>query len=155
MGFIVGPQIGSFFSRSLRELPPDALTIEAERKVLFWQPAMCSVALTLLELFAIWCLPETAKPRREADERDAVRRAFSLVNPISLFRFEAVHFPTPAMRSRAIKMGLIYSTYLFIYSGIESSLTLLTSTRFNYDRCALKASLSHSRLGNFILISLY
>lgn len=146
VGFIVGPQIGSIFSRSLRELKPEALTVDVERKVLFWQPALCSVALTGLEMVAIWCLPETSKPGARvagpAGSRDSFRRAVNLVNPIGLFRFEAVRFPTPVMRSRAVQMGLINAAYLFIFSGVESSLTLLTATRFNYDRCCPQCFLS-------------
>jgi len=32
------------------------------------------------------------------------------------------------------KIGLIYFIYLFLYSGIEFTLTFLTYLRFNYSR---------------------
>ena len=54
------------------------------------------------------------------------------VNPISLFRFASLSNLSARDHSALQTQGLVYFVYLFLYSGLEFTLTFLTHNRFNF-----------------------
>ena len=54
------------------------------------------------------------------------------MNPISLFRFASLSNLTAKDHKALQTQGLVYFIYLFLYSGLEFTLTFLTHNRFNF-----------------------
>ena len=54
------------------------------------------------------------------------------MNPISLFRFASLSNLTARDHKALQTQGLVYFIYLFLYSGLEFTLTFLTHNRFNF-----------------------
>lgn len=61
-----------------------------------------------------------------------MKNAKVLINVIDLFQFTAVASVKEANLKKLRKIGMIYFVYLFIYSGLEFTLTFLTHHVFNY-----------------------
>merc|ERR1712141_634807 len=77
-------------------------------------------------------LPE----KRLKDLKSAFKQAFSYINPISLFSFSTLKNTTGVSESELkslCRFGRLYFLYLFLYSGLEFTLTFLTHLRFNFD----------------------
>lgn len=70
--------------------------------------------------------------KREKSLTSSLKSAKSLIYLKNLFNFEAVSDLSKADLKRLQKLGLIYFVYLFIYSGLEFTLTFLTHHNFNY-----------------------
>lgn len=56
----------------------------------------------------------------------------SLINVKNLFKFKGVNDITDKDKKKLSIIGLVYFVYLFIYSGLEFTLTFLTHHVFNY-----------------------
>lgn len=56
-----------------------------------------------------------------------------LINPVSLFKFSSVQNITKKDLSDVRSIGLVYFLYMFLYSGLEFTLTFLTHNRLDYD----------------------
>lgn len=54
------------------------------------------------------------------------------INIVSLFKFSAVQKLSKSGRESLIRLGLIYFVYLFLYSGLEFTLTFLTHYHFGF-----------------------
>uniref|UniRef100_A0A671UGA7 Major facilitator superfamily domain-containing protein 10 n=1 Tax=Sparus aurata TaxID=8175 RepID=A0A671UGA7_SPAAU len=124
LGFTVGPLMGAYFAVSSR----------ATGNVFFQTPALLALAFSAADLLFIWLmLPETltkdASSSGFGDSRD-------LLHPLSLFHFSAVTRvkDSPATK-RMLKLqvlGLVYFCYLFLFSGLEFTLSFLTHQRFQF-----------------------
>uniref|UniRef100_A0A671UG44 Major facilitator superfamily domain-containing protein 10 n=2 Tax=Sparus aurata TaxID=8175 RepID=A0A671UG44_SPAAU len=126
LGFTVGPLMGAYFAVSSR----------ATGNVFFQTPALLALAFSAADLLFIWLmLPETLTKDVKAsssgfgDSRD-------LLHPLSLFHFSAVTRvkDSPATK-RMLKLqvlGLVYFCYLFLFSGLEFTLSFLTHQRFQF-----------------------
>lgn len=125
VGFIIGPLIGAFFSQQAR----------IHDNMFFTGPALFALLLALTDvLFVIICLKETLPQNKRAKTLDTgLKRAKYLLSPISLFKFEAVDKLHPKDLKVMRNIGGIYFLYLFLYSGLEFTLTFLTYNRFNFD----------------------
>lgn len=62
----------------------------------------------------------------------SMSNAKSLISIKELFNFTSVVDLQPNDRKELIKLGKVYFVYLFIYSGLEFTLTFLTHHIFNY-----------------------
>ena len=71
------------------------------------------------------------------------------MNPISLFRFASLSNLTAKDHKALQTQGLVYFIYLFLYSGLEFTLTFLTHNRFNFTSMQ-QVSLGKSRNLDFI-----
>uniref|UniRef100_A0AAX7U273 Major facilitator superfamily (MFS) profile domain-containing protein n=1 Tax=Astatotilapia calliptera TaxID=8154 RepID=A0AAX7U273_ASTCA len=116
LGFTVGPLMGAYF----------AITSKATGNVFYLTPALLALAFSTADLLFIWLmLPETLTKDVKAlssgcgDCRD-------LLHPLSLFYFAAVR-----MQSLRV-LGLVYFCYLFLFSGLEFTLSFLTHQRFQF-----------------------
>lgn len=124
LGFTVGPLIGAYFA------------VRTAGNVFYQTPALIALAFSVADLLFIWLmLPETLTKDVKAsssgfgDSRD-------LLSPLSLFYFSAVtRTKDPPSRKKMQKLqvlGLVYFCYLFLFSGLEFTLSFLTHQRFQF-----------------------
>ncbi|ESO10778.1 hypothetical protein HELRODRAFT_186668 [Helobdella robusta] len=119
IGFLIGPLIGAWFSiRSSQDF-----------NQFFVFPAIYAFVLASLNvLFIILFLKESLPVAK----RVCGFINYSLINPFSLFNFSAVNHVSKNEKEHLKRIGLVYFMYLFIYSGLEFTLTFLTHQRFAY-----------------------
>uniref|UniRef100_H2V1R3 Major facilitator superfamily domain-containing protein 10 n=1 Tax=Takifugu rubripes TaxID=31033 RepID=H2V1R3_TAKRU len=126
LGFTVGPLLGAYF----------AISSTAPDNILFQTPALLALAFSVGNLFFIWfMLPETLS----ADVKAATSgfgESKDLLSPVSLFHFTAVTRvkdpPTEESKLDLQALGLVYFCYLFLFSGLEFTLSFLTHQRFHF-----------------------
>ncbi|XP_037965037.2 major facilitator superfamily domain-containing protein 10 [Plutella xylostella] len=95
-------------------------------------PAACALALSLANMALVaLALPETLPKEKRTPLRLSARKAAALVLPWQLVRFSAAPLGARA-RARLHALGRVYLLYLFLYSGLEFTLTFLTHTAFHY-----------------------
>ncbi len=125
LGFIFGPMIGAIFSKF-----SDKTTIDW-----FAYPAYFAMCLATLDvLFCIFCLKETLPvERRSKTVISSLSEAFEHISIPSLFRFDAVKNLSKADIQSLKNLGFIYFVYLFIYSGLEFTVTFLMFHKFNFN----------------------
>uniref|UniRef100_A0A3B4GKZ0 Major facilitator superfamily domain containing 10 n=1 Tax=Pundamilia nyererei TaxID=303518 RepID=A0A3B4GKZ0_9CICH len=112
LGFTVGPLMGAYF----------AITSKATGNVFYLTPALLALAFSTADLLFIWLMvPETLTK--------------DLLHPLSLFYFAAVSKKKDQL-SRNMQslrvLGLVYFCYLFLFSGLEFTLSFLTHQRFQF-----------------------
>ncbi|KAM8885398.1 major facilitator superfamily domain-containing protein 10 isoform 2-T2 [Spinachia spinachia] len=126
LGFTVGPLMGAYF----------ALGSRTTGKVFYQTPALLASAFSVADLLFVWVMmPETLTKDVKASS-SGLGDSGDLLNPLSLFRFSAVigtRDPPPKERMRKLQaLGLVYFCYLFLFSGLEFTLSFLTHQRFNF-----------------------
>ncbi|KAK0161499.1 hypothetical protein PV327_009962 [Microctonus hyperodae] len=123
IGFIVGPMIGVIFSK-----------IAGNEKENYWYifPALFALIIALSDLFYIInCLEETLPINRRAKSLShGIHGAIIYINPIDLFQFNGVTELSPNELKNLRTLGRSYFLYLFVYSGLEFTLTFLTHHTF-------------------------
>ncbi|VDO27317.1 unnamed protein product [Onchocerca flexuosa] len=140
VGFLVGPMIGVYFSRSGGV--DSELAIDA--------PAKFAILLTVVELlFVAIILPETLDiSQRKTLVSKVLKNCLLYIKPSALFRFDAVrdHSGVEIMRS----YGRVYFIYMFFYSGLEFTLSFLTHIRFNYN--SMEQGIMYLYIGALMII---
>ncbi|XP_049305115.1 major facilitator superfamily domain-containing protein 10 [Bactrocera dorsalis] len=125
VGFIAGPTIGALFARSLN------------KSVGSWYlaPSLCAFAFALCDLGIIaFGLKETLpKEKRVKEISSAMSYAIQLLDVRSIFKFSAIKKVSKAEILALRKIGLIYFLYLFLYSGLEFTVTFLMYHKFGYN----------------------
>lgn len=123
LGFIIGPMIGAIF----------AMTSDKGSGSWFWLPAMFAMSLSVADLlFLVVCLKETLpKEKRASNIATSVAQAFDFINISSIFRFAAVKNVKQADVYILRHLGFIHFIYLFIYSGLEFTVTFLMYHKFD------------------------
>nr|XP_015828731.2 major facilitator superfamily domain-containing protein 10 [Nothobranchius furzeri] len=126
LGFTVGPLMGAYFAISSR----------TSGNVFFQTPALLALAFSAADLLFIWLmLPETL-PNDVKTSTSGCGDSWDLLSPLSLFHFSAVtRTKDPPSEDRMQKLqvlGLVYFCYLFLFSGLEFSLSFLTHQRFQF-----------------------
>ncbi|XP_034026847.1 major facilitator superfamily domain-containing protein 10 isoform X2 [Thalassophryne amazonica] len=124
LGFTVGPLMGAYFALSART-----------GNVFYHSPALLALTFSTADLIFIWLmLPETLKNNKASSS--GFRDTWNLLNPLALFRFSAVatgEVPPSKERMQKLQMlGLVYFSYLFLFSGLEFTLSFLTHQRFHF-----------------------
>ncbi|XP_025145378.2 major facilitator superfamily domain-containing protein 10 isoform X1 [Bubalus bubalis] len=120
LGFTLGPTLGAF-------LPSETVP---------WLALLFAVS----DLLLIWCfLPETLPPEKRAPSVTlGFRAAADLLSPLALLRFSAVARgpdPPTGVRLGSLRgLGLVYFLYLFLFSGLEFTLSFLVHQRFQFSR---------------------
>ncbi|XP_054342586.1 major facilitator superfamily domain-containing protein 10 isoform X4 [Pongo pygmaeus] len=118
LGFTLGPMLGA--SLPLEMAPWFALLFAAS------------------DLLFIFCfLPETLPLEKRAPSIAlGFRDAADLLSPLALLRFSAVARgqdpPSGDRLSSLRRLGLVYFLYLFLFSGLEYTLSFLTHQRFQF-----------------------
>ncbi|CAG0890221.1 unnamed protein product [Cyprideis torosa] len=120
IGFIVGPLIGALFFKF------------GGGSFLF--PALFSVTLSALNIVFIACkFPESLPAHSRCQSvMGSMKEAVEMVSPASLFAFRPVKRLKDRDRDMLVTLGRGYFWYLFVYSGLEFSLTFLVHLRFQF-----------------------
>ncbi|XP_015230851.1 major facilitator superfamily domain-containing protein 10 [Cyprinodon tularosa] len=126
LGFTVGPLMGAYF----------AVSSKTTENVFYETPALLALAFSVADLVFIWLmLPETL-PKGTKASLSGCGESWDLLSPLSLFHFTAVtKTKEPPSKERMQKLqvlGLVYFCYLFLFSGLEFTLSFLTHQRFQF-----------------------
>ncbi|XP_044273630.1 major facilitator superfamily domain-containing protein 10 isoform X1 [Varanus komodoensis] len=124
LGFTLGPMLGAY------------LTMETEKREIFYvRSATFAVMFAVTDLAFIFIfLPETLpKEKRVSSMICGFQSAVSLINPWVLFQFSAIRqgMETPLKKNLKI-LGLVYFLYLFLFSGLEYTLSFLVHQHFHF-----------------------
>lgn len=124
LGFIVGPMIGAIFSRFA----------DKTNAHWFWLPAMFAMGLAVLDvIFIAVCLKESLpKEKRSKKIINTLSQTLDHISIPALFKFSAVKNLSKRDIGSLQSLGLVYFIYLFIYSGLEFTVTFLMYHKFNY-----------------------
>ncbi|XP_028270223.1 major facilitator superfamily domain-containing protein 10 isoform X2 [Parambassis ranga] len=126
VGFTVGPLMGAYF----------AISSKTTGSVFYQAPALLALAFSGADLLFIWLmLPETLTKDVKVSS-SGCEDSSDLLNPLSLFRFAAVSrtkdLPSTERMQKLRVLGLVYFCYLFLFSGLEFTLSFLTHQRFQF-----------------------
>jgi len=126
VGFVVGPLIGAYFSLQARSMDSGAF---------FVTPALFALSLALINIvFLLFFMRETLPAEKRAKTLGTgFQRAIPLIHPVMLFKFSAVQNTSASELGHVQKVSLVYFLYLFIFSGLEFTLTFLAHNRFDFD----------------------
>ncbi|CAK1547298.1 unnamed protein product [Leptosia nina] len=123
VGFILGPLAGAWFAKN----NDHSSGMWGER------PAQYALFLSLANVILVtFFIPETLAKEKRAPLSLSLSKGLDYVSPWHLVKFSAVKNLTEHQNKVLYKLGLIYFTYLFIYSGLEFTLTFLTHHTFKY-----------------------
>lgn len=123
LGFIVGPMIGATFAAF------------ADRNAADWHrlPALFALLLAVADVaFVALALRETLPAERRSRIEHSMVRAWDYVSVPALFRFAAVRGLGVAEARALRRLGGVYFVYLFVYSGLEFTVTFLMYHKFGY-----------------------
>lgn len=125
LGFILGPMVGAIFSRFSDK------TAESW----FVPPALFAMCLAAADvLFCFTCLKETLpKEKRAKTVINSMSQAMELISIRSLFRFDAVKNLSKSDLDSLKQLGFVYFIYLFLYSGLEFTVTFLMFHKFGFN----------------------
>uniref|UniRef100_A0A8D0EM06 Major facilitator superfamily domain-containing protein 10 n=1 Tax=Strix occidentalis caurina TaxID=311401 RepID=A0A8D0EM06_STROC len=127
LGFTLGPMIGAY------------LAMETEKgEVFYLHSALLALMFAVADLiFIFFLLPETLpKEKRVSSVTSGFQAAVDLLSPLALFQFSAVtrgkESPSEENLQNLKILGLAYFLYLFLFSGLEYTLSFLTHQRFQF-----------------------
>eukprot|EP00057_Strongylocentrotus_purpuratus_P010197 XP_011664671.1 PREDICTED: major facilitator superfamily domain-containing protein 10 [Strongylocentrotus purpuratus] len=125
VGFIVGPMIGAYFATKGGLFADGAWAVT---------PALLALTLSIADLLFVFAfLKETLPQEKRAPSMgNSFQERQNLINPFSLFRFSAVKNTNTKEMQILQQLGLSYFLYLFLFSGLEFTLTFLVHIRFQY-----------------------
>ncbi|XP_054013552.1 major facilitator superfamily domain-containing protein 10 [Hylaeus anthracinus] len=125
IGFVVGPMIGAFFAWT-----------SANNREGSWYivPAVFALFLAASDLCFILCnLRESLSPHCRAKSlKSGISGAITYISPVDLFQFNGVSSLNLQDKKNLRTLGYAYFMYLFIYSGLEFTLTFLTHYQFEF-----------------------
>ncbi|KAK2586021.1 hypothetical protein KPH14_010589 [Odynerus spinipes] len=125
IGFVIGPMIGAFFAWISRG---------NKNETWYIAPALfaCLLATSNL-LYVIYNLKESLPAKcRAKTALGGIKEAMVYINPIDLFQFTSVSGLNNEEQHNLKILGRTYFVYLFIYSGLEFTLTFLTHHIFEF-----------------------
>jgi len=124
IGFLIGPIIGAAFS------------VWREGQGEFWYvyPAVFALFLAVLDIvfIAIFFTESLPEFRRHGSTADTLAQIKEYLDPRCLFAFSSLRNLEPRKLASLQQVGLLYFIYLFLYSGMEFTLTFLTHLRFDF-----------------------
>uniref|UniRef100_A0A8C8VL57 Major facilitator superfamily domain-containing protein 10 n=1 Tax=Pelusios castaneus TaxID=367368 RepID=A0A8C8VL57_9SAUR len=126
LGFTVGPMIGAY------------LAMESGKEVFYLRPAVLALMFAVADLiFIFFLLPETLpKEKRVSSMMSGFQAGTDLLSPLALFQFSAVTRGKDSPSRENIQnlkvLGLVYFLYLFLFSGLEYTLSFFTHQRFQF-----------------------
>ncbi|XP_046387005.1 major facilitator superfamily domain-containing protein 10 [Ischnura elegans] len=125
IGFILGPIIGAGFARWSHSQTGGSW---------FMVPASFALFLACTDLLFVFAFFKETLPKekRAPSVAKSLAEAVAYVNPVDLFQFKAVQKLPTQEHKKLVKLGVIYYIYLFLYSGLEFTLTFLTHHTFGY-----------------------
>ncbi|KAL0979619.1 hypothetical protein UPYG_G00187380 [Umbra pygmaea] len=127
LGFTVGPLMGAYFAIN-----------SSKEEVFYHGPAVLALLFSAADLlFIIVMLPETLpKHSKVSSVTLGIQESVDLLNPLALFNYSALtrtkDAPSKEKMQNLKLLGLIYFTYLFLFSGLEFTLSFLMHQRFQF-----------------------
>lgn len=127
LGFTFGPMVGAYFAMNV-----------SSGELFYVRPALLALLLAVIDLaFIFLLLPETLpKKYRVPSMMVGFQGASDLLSPVSLFHFSAVtrrkDCPSQESLYNLRVLGLVYFLYLFLFSGLEYTISFLTHQRFQF-----------------------
>ncbi|XP_050694094.1 major facilitator superfamily domain-containing protein 10-like isoform X2 [Eriocheir sinensis] len=133
IGFTIGPTVGAAFSKW-------------GSSGWFAASALYALALALANIafFAAFFRETLPLNKRRRSIGASLSEAWELINPRALFSFSSVKGLSKEERSKLVQLGRVYFLYLFLYSGLEFTLTFVTHHKHSYD------SLAQGRMFSFL-----
>ncbi|XP_026461747.1 major facilitator superfamily domain-containing protein 10-like [Ctenocephalides felis] len=124
LGFTIGPLIGALFSQLTDKTNVDW----------FMYPAVFAFLLSIADLLfvAVFFNETLPKEHRSKATVTTLSQATNLISIPKLFKFTAVSALHKTDKDNLKRLGLVYFIYLFLYSGLEFTLTFLTHHTFGY-----------------------
>ncbi|KAM9329487.1 major facilitator superfamily domain-containing protein 10 [Gastrophryne carolinensis] len=128
LGFTIGPMMGAYFAMDV-----------ASGELFYIKPAILALMFAVADLlFIILFLPETLpKENRVSSMMVGFQGAVDLISPVSLFQFSAVTRRKDSPSAESVQnlrvLGLVYFMYLFLFSGLEYTISFLTHQRFHFN----------------------
>ena len=97
-------------------------------------PAVFALCLSILDVIYFVLVFKESLPvaRRNPSTSATFQQALDYINPLQLFRFASLTNLPEKKHCELQQIGLAYFIYLFLYSGMEFTLTFLTHIRFNF-----------------------
>ena len=145
IGFLVGPLVGAAFSvwakgkamiiRNVLFTHHTTFQITgSDDKEWYIYPAFVALSLSLVDLIFFMAKFKETLPeyKRLQSLEAALLQALTYINPVSLFNFESLSNLKAEEKESLKTIGRTYFLYLFLYSGLEFTLTFLTHLRFNF-----------------------
>ena len=77
-------------------------------------------------------LPPWPENRRNGSTSATLSQAYNYLQPLQLFKFASLTNLERKQHADLQMIGLAYFLYLFLYSGMEFTLTFLTHIRFGF-----------------------
>ncbi|MBN3322124.1 MFS10 protein, partial [Atractosteus spatula] len=127
LGFTFGPMIGAYFA-----LKP------TEDEIFYQGPAVLALLFSAADLLFIFVmLPETLpRNNRVSSVTSGIQESTDLLSPLALFQFTAVTRRQDSPSKESVQnlkvLGFVYFSYLFLFSGLEYTLSFLTHQRFQF-----------------------
>ncbi|XP_031617918.1 major facilitator superfamily domain-containing protein 10 [Contarinia nasturtii] len=124
IGFIIGPMIGALFS----------IYTDKTSSMWFWYPASFAFLLSLADVLFVYRFFNESLPKEKRSKQviGSVRQAFDHIDIRAIFNFVAVKNLKKNELYCLKQIGLIYFIYLFIYSGLEFTITFLMYHKLGY-----------------------
>jgi len=122
LGFLVGPMIGAAFSLWGKEAGGDW----------YVYPALFALGLSIFDILFIAVFFKESLPAEKRSTTPLSSTASTFIHPLHLFRFSSITGLDKQQHSDLCQVGLAYFIYLFLYSGMEFTLTFLTHIRFGF-----------------------
>lgn len=128
LGFLIGPLVGAGFAVWAKGHD------KSSNKEWYVYPAMVALCLSVIDFIYLFMkFKETLAPEKRLKSlQAALNQAITYVNPISLFNFQSLDNLKEEELASIKTIGRTYFLYLFLYSGLEFTLTFLTHLRFNF-----------------------
>ncbi|XP_068926940.1 major facilitator superfamily domain-containing protein 10 isoform X2 [Petaurus breviceps papuanus] len=127
LGFTIGPMIGAYLAAET-----------GKGDVFYFHAALLALVFAISDLVFVFCfLPETLpREKRVSSVLSGFQAASDLLSPVALFQFSAVtrgkDSPSREKLQNLKVLGLVYFLYLFLFSGLEYTLSFLTHQRFHF-----------------------
>ncbi len=125
LGFLVGPMIGAAFS----------LWSKDKQDNWFVYPALLAFGLSVLDVVYLMIFFKETLPeeKRKYNTNEIVSQSVQNLSPAALLNFSTLTNLNEGEKKSIKKIGLSYLIYLFLYSGMEFTLTFLCHLRFNFN----------------------
>lgn len=125
LGFLFGPMIGAAFSMWGKQ---------QESSDWYIYPAMFALTLSIVDVFYFVIFFKESLPasKRNQSTTATFQQALEYINPVKLFKFASLSNLPAGKHAELQQIGAAYFIYLFLYSGMEFTLTFLTHIRFSF-----------------------
>ena len=125
LGFLFGPMIGAGFSMWGKQ---------SQSADWYFYPALFALTLSIVDVFYFVIFFKESLPasRRNQSTSATFQQALEYVNPVKLFKFSSLANLEKSKHEELQNIGTAYFIYLFLYSGMEFTLTFLTHIRFDF-----------------------